>query len=967
MGGDWTNNGGIFNENTGTVTFNGSVDQHIYGAESFYNLSFTNATGNLIMDNDLTIMGTLTMQGGELQLGTNTLFLGTDAANPGSLAYTSGIVTGKMQRWLTAGGSYLFPIGTTGSYKRINLTINTLSAADTVLTNFVSSDPGNSGLPLTEPDASATVNSQFTGGYWNFLATNGFATSDFSVELVANDFTSKQVNVNTRILRRDNDGAWTFDGTHSPASPPSVYRNNLTGGIASAGTGTQLGLGFVCALATITANITDAKCFGSSDGAINITVTNGTAPYSYSWINSSGSNIATTEDISGLAAGSYGVTVTDNNGCITPAIFTVNQPTAISSTETVTDVSCNGGNNGAIDITVSGGTPPYIYGWSTSDGSGLNPSDEDQTGLTAGTYTVLVLDANGCSFSKDIVVSEPSLITIDSESATDISCNGATDGVITVSASGGTGALTYTLNPGGISNGAGTFNGLSAVTYTVDVDDIHNCGPVTSNNLVVNEPSVITITSESSTNVTCNGLNNGTITITASGGTGTLTYTLNPGGSNNTTGVFTNLAPNTYNVSVSDVNGCGPVTSSNLTITEPPALTATISAQTNVSCNGLSNGDATVTAGGGTAPYTYLWSDGQTTATATGLAADNYNVTVTDANSCTTTASVTITEPAALAATASVTDVDCNGNANGAIDLTVTGGTTPYSFSWSNGATSEDLDSLITGSYTVTVTGNNGCTQTASLTLNEPNVIIISSAITNISCHGSNDGKIDITVNGGTSPFGYTWSTTDGSGLVSGEATQNALSAGNYTLTLNDVNGCEVSNTYKITEPEKLSMTATVTDAECPDMSNGFIRLSVAGGISPYDITWGNGMSGDYLSDLTADDYSVTVSDVNQCSLDTTITVGFIRSACLDIPTVITPNGDGHNDTWRIRNIELYPHARIDIFTRWGKRIFHSEEGYQHPWDGRYKGKLLPMDSYHYIIFLGNGTKPLRGDITIIR
>ncbi len=199
-----------------------------------------------------------------------------------------------------------------------------------------------------------------------------------------------------------------------------------------------------------------------------------------------------------------------------------------------------------------------------------------------------------------LVIAEPVAINIDSEASTDITCNGANDGTVTVTASGGTGALIYTLNPGAISNGTGSFTNLSANSYTVSVTDANGCGPVVSSNLIIAEPAAISIDSEASTDITCNGANDGTVTVSASGGTGALIYTLNPGAISNGTGSFTSLPANTYTVSVTDANGCGPVASSNLIIAEPAAITIDSEASTDITCNGANDGTVTVTASGGT-------------------------------------------------------------------------------------------------------------------------------------------------------------------------------------------------------------------------------------------------------------------------------------------------------------------------------------------------------------------------------
>ncbi len=249
------------------------------------------------------------------------------------------------------------------------------------------------------------------------------------------------------------------------------------------------------------------------------------------------------------------------------------EPAAISiDSEASTDITCNGANDGTVTVSASGGTGALIY---TLNPGAISNGTGSFTNLSANSYTVSVTDANGCGpeVSSSLVIAEPAAISIDSEASTDITCNGANDGTVTVTASGGTGALIYTLNPGAISNGTGSFTNLSANSYTVSVTDANGCGPEVSSNLIIAEPAAISIDSEASTDITCNGANDGTVTVTASGGTGALIYTLNPGAISNGTGSFTNLSANSYTVSVTDANGCGPEVSSNLIIAEPAAIT----------------------------------------------------------------------------------------------------------------------------------------------------------------------------------------------------------------------------------------------------------------------------------------------------------------------------------------------------------------------------------------------------------
>ncbi|HRW84400.1 MAG TPA: hypothetical protein P5180_03130, partial [Bacteroidales bacterium] len=459
--GNWINTGGIFSPGAGTVFFDGTGSQYVTGTETYYNLTMANLTGDLVINNDIVVGGTLNMTGKDIVTGTNILHVGTDAANTGTVTRTSGILIGKIERWAGTFGDLLFPVGYTGSYNPANIYINLLTTPGSILCEFVPADPGSAGLPLV--DDSTPISYHMSEGYWNLQAKNGFDAGNYNVSLGTQNFISYPVNINTRVLKRTDGGNWIFDGTHQTASPPTIYRSNLTGGISTVST--QFGVGFACAPATIASVITNVTCYGDSDGAIDITVTDAALPLSFAWTPGG----ETTEDLSGLTADSYTVTVTDANGCVTSSGFTVLQPSELVVTEAVTNVSCGGTDDGAINITVTGGTTPYFYSWSTVDGSGLVATDEDQTGLTAGTYTVLVIDVNGCQVIKNIVVLQ-SEIPVPTLSGPTPVCQGVTGNIYTTEA--GMTNYIWTVSPGGQITSGGTFTDNS-VTVTWNTAGSH--------------------------------------------------------------------------------------------------------------------------------------------------------------------------------------------------------------------------------------------------------------------------------------------------------------------------------------------------------------------------------------------------------------------------------------------------------------------------------------------------------------
>ncbi|WP_035662658.1 SprB repeat-containing protein, partial [Flavobacterium seoulense] len=316
--------------------------------------------------------------------------------------------------------------------------------------------------------------------------------------------------------------------------------------------------------------------------------TGGTPSYTYSWAPSGGTAATAT----GLAAGTYTVTVTDANACQATRSFTITQPTALNTTAgTKTDVSCNGGSNGTATVAPTGGTPSYTYSWAPSGGTAATA-----TGLAAGTYTCTITDANGCQGTKSFTITQPTALNTTAGTKTDVSCNGGSNGTATVSPTGGTPSYTYSWAPSG--GTAATATGLAAGTYTVTVTDANGCQGTKS--FTITQPSALNTTAGSKTDVSCNGGSNGTATVSPTGGTPSYTYSWAPSGG--TAATATGLAAGTYTVTVTDANGCQGTKS--FTIAQPTALSLTTGGgKTDVSCNGGSNGTATVAPTGGTPSY----------------------------------------------------------------------------------------------------------------------------------------------------------------------------------------------------------------------------------------------------------------------------------------------------------------------------------------------------------------------------
>ncbi|MGB0982448.1 MAG: T9SS type A sorting domain-containing protein [Saprospiraceae bacterium] len=600
---------------------------------------------------------------------------------------------------------------------------------------------------------------------------------------------------------------------------------------------------------TSSATTTDVDCNGNTNGAVDLTVSGGSMPYTYIW-----NNGAITEDLSNVAAGTYSVTIRDNNGCSKVETVTVNEPTVLMASGTATDVDCNGNTTGSVDLTVSGGTAPYTYAWDNM------MTTEDLSGLSAGTYNVTVTDANSCSTVASVTVAEPAALSL-SKSVTNPDCNGDADGTIDLTVMGGTGPYTFAWD-----NMMTTedLSGLSAGTYNVTVTDANSCSMTTSGTVI--EPAMLAA-SVTITDVACNGGATGSVDLAVTGGTGPYTFAWD---NMMTTEDLSSLSAGTYNVTVTDANSCS--TSAMATVSEPTmALSASVTA-TDAVCN-AGNGSIDLTVMGGTGPYTFAWDDvSSTTIEDLSAIAGTYNVVITDANGCTANASATIAEPTAISGVAATTDVTCNGAANGAIDLTVTGGTGSYTFAWSNMATTEDLSGLSGGSYTVTITDANNCIAVGSYTITESAVLASTGTFTNVNCTGGNDGTVTVAVTGGTAPFTYAWDSTS----IGNTGNATGLLAGVYGVTITDANSCSTTSSFTVTEPaSSLALSSVTTPASCFGGNDGTVNLTVTGGTGAgtYGYVWSNLVTTQNLVNLVAGSYSVTVTDGNGCTATTTVTV----------------------------------------------------------------------------------------------
>ena len=603
-------------------------------------------------------------------------------------------------------------------------------------------------------------------------------------------------------------------------------------------------------------NFSNETCFEAENGTATVNATGGTTPYSYLWPASA--NDQTTSTAMNLASGTYEVTVTDFNGCESTSEVTITGPAGglnvvLTDSE---DASCNGGNDGSIDITVTGGTTPYSFAWSSGD------NVEDPTTLEAGVYEVTITDVNGCIVvGGSYVIGEPAAVTAEITSSSNPDCEGNTDGSATVTAGGGTGMYSYAWSNG---ETTATAVNLTAGTHFVTVTDENGCTAEAS--VLLTDPTGIEATITLSTNVSCFGDDDGQATVAGSGGVGPYTYLWNTFPVQQTTATALGLGAGQYTVTVTDSQGCSAVAIVN--ITEPTDLIAEIISFENISCNGGNDGSATVNVTGGITPYTYLWSPStgnQITSTATGLSWGTHQVTITDGNGCIVSTSVNLTQPLVLNSSAGViNNVNCFGGNNGAATAGATGGTAPYTYLWSNGSTDQIVTGLTAGNYTVTVMDNNNCTSVSPVTITQPGTPVEVDVLSfiNPDCEGTTSGSITVGAVGGVGGYSYTWN----NGLT-GAAISN-LTAGTYSVTATDANGCSAETSQILVDPTGIEATITsTTNNICFGDELGSATVTGTGGSGMYEYLWSNGQTSATATGLAAGSYTVTVFDeLGDCS-----------------------------------------------------------------------------------------------------
>ncbi len=562
-------------------------------------------------------------------------------------------------------------------------------------------------------------------------------------------------------------------------------------------------------------------CFGLTNGSAIATATDGVAPYNYSW--TGGLNPVNSATLSNVKTGNYTITATDKNGCIGKNVAIISEPAKLTLTNVITgSVSCNGGKDGFISVTPTGGIGSYTQTIVSSTGI----SSSNSNSLTVGNYTITIKDANGCSEKLTTRIDEPTkLVTVATH--TNVKCKGGCDAMANISFSGGIGIPNFIWLPG-LQSG-NIINNLCAGTHTVMISS--NSGKCTSSITInVTEPNAILNAITTPSNSNC-GQSNGKACVSVSGGAAPYTFKWSNG---EVTSCMNNVKANTYTVAITDANGCTKIASASISDITGPKIV--IQNTTAVSCFGGRDGKVSVNVSGGVPTYNISWSDGHKTLNVTDFTEGLKTLTIVDQAGCKSTEAVFISEPKKLvsAITTSI-DVTCFGANDGRAIVSASDGTSPYTYSWTPSLQTNSVAINLTANiYTATVTDNNGCLSLSLVKINQPSKLKLNApVISNITCFGSKNGSILVPAQGGNLPYTYSW--TPGSfGNINSIG---GLLPDNYSLHLVDSKNCVFDTLITIIEPPLLTSSYVSKPATC-GLTNGSATVTISGGTPTYSVLW---------------------------------------------------------------------------------------------------------------------------------
>jgi gliding motility-associated-like protein len=716
---------------------------------------------------------------------------------------------------------------------------------------------------------------------------------------------------------------------------------------------------------------TAASCFNICDGTATVTVDGGEAPYTV-LVDGIAINDVVPGVVDSLCRGAHEIRIVDVNGCESSTNVVIDSPDElvvlteilIQEPDQLFTIQCAGDSTGSVNGTVSGGTSPYDISWTDASGTIISLS-EDISSLPAGEYCLNVIDGDACIAESCVILTEPELpldvtsVKSQFNDAYNLACFNSTDGFIDLTVTGGVEPYTFEWQGNNVIDGTEDQINLGPGVYDVVVIDANYCQfPIT---FELTAPPAISV-DPGIVGVSCSGVCDAEINATVSGAdaSSSINWT-GPNGFVSTDLILADLCAGDYTINVVDpVSGCSH--EETFTIADPGVLSVTI----NVSgdCD-LGTVTACAVVSGGTAPYSYDWSNSGSSDCVSVTSSGNLSVTVNDANGCpAASANVDVQVPSAPFAVSGIdTDASC-GACNGNIDITVTGGSPGYVFQWANGEQSEDLSNLCEGLYSVIVSDALGCNDELSFNIQQSTGLVVTLDVTNAICAGDSTGAVNVTTNGGTPEFTYSW--TNAAGDVIGiESSISNIPAGSYEVAVSDASGCDTIAEFSISAPQALSVAITLSEysiatnaynISTPDGDNGSIELAVEGGTPEYVYNWTpNTIAQDENNptNLTAGDYILQIVDANGCSLDTTITL--VDPDALKLYTALSPNGDGLNDTYVIDGVQDCPDNQFKVFNRWGNLVYE-KDSYLNEWFGQDMDGNTLSDGTYFVIFEGCGS-----------
>ena len=717
--------------------------------------------------------------------------------------------------------------------------------------------------------------------------------------------------------------------------------------------------------------ITNNSCFDSNDGVIDTDITGGVPfssgpPYLISWTGPN-SFTSTASTITNLLAGDYTLRVEDSNGVFVIEQYTVSQPDLLTiTTDVEKNISCFDGNDGTIEVNIIGGTAPYTYNWT---GDGVVQGSPSQSGLTAGTYSLEVVDDKLCVINQTYILTEPDIIVINTVSKNDILCFGDATGAIEINVTGGipievsSGIFDYVYNwngPNGFTSNSQNISNLFAGIYTIEITDDLGC--IQQTDIELTQPTAIEI-NYIKTDVTCYGAADGSIDVTVNGGEPPYQISWSNFGNGFSQ---SNLSAGNYIASIVDQNLC----EANVTITieQPIFFIAPIVSQ--ISCNDANDASIDLNLTGGIAPITVLWSDDPSAGVQrNNLSSGSYTVIIidSDTNQCPIEETFIITNPPELAVTSVVNDaIDCHVTNSGSIELDVSGGTLPYTFLWNTGQTLEDIFNIPSGDYSVEIKDSRGCIINREYTIFRQEPIIISMEETVIPDCNSNTINVQNipNVTGGFLPYTYSWS----SGVISGSNNEimTTNQSGAYVLTVTDGRGCQESVSIQVDVPEvgfpeftyeslslsQYSFVSIEDSIQFFNLSTGnFINISWDFGdgsptVNTVDAVHTYDQVGTFTVTLTVEyDYGCTY----QITQDINVTKGYL----LVIPNAFSPNEDGINDVVR-PSFRGFTTIRMLVYDTWGTLVYEEEGTSLEGWNGFINEK--PAENGNYIMYVNGIT-----------